>query len=49
MGPFSIYNAENIGESAEAPATTAGAETAEAPATTAGAETAEAPATTAGG
>jgi rhamnose transport system substrate-binding protein len=44
MGPFSIYNAENIGEALEAPATTAGAET---PATTAGAE-AEAPATTAG-
>jgi rhamnose transport system substrate-binding protein len=45
MGPFSVYNAENIGESAEAPATTAGGE-AEAPATTAAAE---APATTAGG
>ena len=43
MGPFSVYNADNIGESAEAPATTDGAE---APATTAGAE-AEAPATTA--
>ena len=45
MGPFSIYNAENIGESAEAPATTAGGEAA-APATTAAGE---APATTAGG
>ena len=35
MGPFTVYNADNIGEGAEAPATTAGAETAEAPATTA--------------
>jgi rhamnose transport system substrate-binding protein len=32
MGPFSIYNAENIGEEAAAPATTAAAAEAEAPA-----------------
>ena len=52
MGPFSVYNADNIGESA-APATTAAAEEAagttavaeEAPGTTAAAE--EAPGTTA--
>ena len=34
MGPFTVYNADNIGEGAEAPATTAGADAA--PATTAG-------------
>ena len=47
MGPFSVYNAENIGEAAAGPATTAGGDEA-APATTAGGDAA-APATTAGG
>ena len=47
MGPFSVYNADNIGESAAGPATTAGGDDA-APATTAGGDDA-APATTAGG
>ena len=43
MGPFSVYNADNIADAAGPPATTAAAE--EAPGTTAAAE--EAPGTTA--
>ena len=49
MGPFSVYNADNIGEGADAPAGRAdGARAPTTPATTAGAGD-EAPATTAGG
>ena len=47
MGPFSVYNADNIGDAAAGPATTAAGDEA-APATTAGGDAA-APATTAGG